>query len=130
MKIGITQYEKLLHEEKLDLLLKGNSGFKGISIGYARVGSDVKSIKDNIKEGDILVVPSTKPPDVPYLIRCDGIITDGGGKTSHAAVFCKYHNIPCIIGTGNATKILENYNGKLLIYVDMNIGLVYKIKEV
>jgi phosphoenolpyruvate synthase/pyruvate phosphate dikinase len=130
MKNDLKLYEKLLNEGKLDLILKGEPGSRGISIGDAKVGSDVSSIKNNIKTGDIIVVESTKPPDVPYLMNCGAIVTDTGGKSTHAAIFSTHYNIPCVAGTGNGTKMLENYNGKLLVYVDYYTGLVYKVKGV
>ncbi len=130
MKNDLKLYEKLLNGGKLDLILKGEPGSRGIFIGDAKIGPDVSSIKNNIKTGDIIVVESTKPPDVPYLIKCGGIVTDTGGKVSHAAIFSTDYNIPCVAGTGNGTKILKSYTGKLLVYVDYYTGLVYKVKGV
>ena len=130
MKIDLSQYEKLLHEGKLDRVIRGQHGVKGISIGYARVGPNPKSIKDIIEEGDIAVVPLVTPADPPYLIECGGIVTDTGGKANHAAMLANDLSIPCTIGARDATKTLANYTGKLLLYVDHYIGLVYKVKEV
>jgi len=130
MKNDLKLYEKLLNGGKLDLILKGEAGSRGISIGDAKIGPDVSSIKNNIKTGDIIVVESTKPPDVPYLIKCGGIVADTGGKVAHAALFAKDYDIPCVVGTEIGTKILESYTGKLLVYVDYYTGLVYKVKGV
>ncbi len=34
------------------------------------------------------------------------MITNHGGKFSHAGILAREHNIPCIVGTGNATEII------------------------
>ena len=129
MKVDISEYQRMLHEGKLELILKGLPGAKGIAIGYVRVGPTFKSIRDSMQRGDVVVVPLTYPPDVPYLVKneCSAIVTDRGGITTHAVLFSQSRNIPCVPGTGNATKVLENYDGKIL--VDGNAGRVYKVKE-
>lgn len=35
-------------------------------------------------------------------------MTDEGGMTSHAAIVAREFGIPCIVGTGNATKALRS----------------------
>lgn len=37
------------------------------------------------------------------------IVTNLGGKTCHAAIVSRELGVPCVVGTGNATKILKNY---------------------
>ena len=36
------------------------------------------------------------------------IVTDKGGRTSHAAIVSRELGIPCIVGSGNSTKVLKN----------------------
>lgn len=36
------------------------------------------------------------------------IVTDKGGRTSHAAIVSRELGIPCIVGANNATKVLKN----------------------
>jgi len=58
--------------------------------------------------GSILVAESTQPKLILACKKASGIITDEGGILSHAAIISRELNIPCIVGTGNATEIFKN----------------------
>ena len=73
----------------------------------------------------ILVTIQLTPHFFPYLEDIKAIITDEGGITCHAAIIARELGKPCIIGTGNATKILK---GEDLVEVNFNRGVV-KILE-
>lgn len=53
-------------------------------------------------------------------------MTDEGGVTCHAAIVSREFNIPCIIGTKNATQILSDED---LVEVDANEGIVRVIES-
>jgi phosphoenolpyruvate synthase/pyruvate phosphate dikinase len=78
-----------------------------------------------VKPGDILVTQMTRPEFVPILKKVSAIITDEGGITCHAAIVSRELNIPCIIATQIATKVLKDGN---LVEVDAEKGVV-KILE-
>jgi pyruvate,water dikinase len=61
---------------------------------------------DKIKEGDILVAPMTDPDYVPAMKRAAAIVTELGGRTSHAAIVSRELKIPAVVGAEHATKIL------------------------
>jgi pyruvate,water dikinase len=67
----------------------------------------VSSPTDNVENDKILVVPSTSPSYVPLMRKAKALITDHGGMMSHAAIVAREFNLPCIVGTKNATKILR-----------------------
>lgn len=116
--------------------VKGRIAFKGKATGRVIIVLTAKDYK-KIKEGDILVTPMTKPSIVPYLTRITGIITDDGepftkktvkgivtddgGALSHASIISREMQIPCIVGTGNATTLLKNGEH---IEVDAEKGIV------
>ena len=50
----------------------------------------------------------TSPELVPAMHKAAGIVTDEGGVTCHAAIVSREFNIPCIVGTGNATKVFKD----------------------
>ncbi|MCK5452259.1 MAG: pyruvate, water dikinase, partial [Candidatus Aenigmarchaeota archaeon] len=54
------------------------------------------------------------------------IVTDEGGALSHAAIVSREMGIPCIVGTGMATRALKNGD---IISVDANRGVVKKLKK-
>ena len=113
------QYEK---DEPPDL--KGVPGSPGVVFGKAYVAT--KSFNFSIESGRILVAPMTDPDMVPEIAKSSGIITDRGGVISHAAIIAREIGIPCIVGTGNATKLI-NTNDNLK--VDGNKGFVWILNK-
>lgn len=67
----------------------------------------VDSPTDNIESGKIIVVPSTSPSYVPLMRKAKALVTDHGGMMSHAAIVAREFNLPCIVGTKQATKVLK-----------------------
>jgi len=68
----------------------------------------VNSPNDSVDDGKIVVVPSTSPSYVPLMRKAKALITDHGGMMSHAAIVAREFNLPCIVGTKQATKVLHN----------------------
>ena len=64
---------------------------------------------------------------MPFLKNASAIVTDEGGLTCHAAIISRELKIPCIVGTGNATKVLKDGD---LVEVDANKGIVKILKRV
>lgn len=58
--------------------------------------------------------------------KAAAIVTDVGGITSHAAIVSRELQIPCVIGTGNATKIIKDGDR---VEVDANNGFVKLLKN-
>ncbi|MDD4662961.1 MAG: phosphoenolpyruvate synthase, partial [Candidatus ainarchaeum sp.] len=97
---------------------------QGISVGQQISSAKVNIIKDskNITEfvkGDILVTEMTDPDWEPIMKIASGIITNRGGRTCHAAIIARELNIPCIVGTIDATSKLKN---KQIITMDCSSG--------
>lgn len=77
-----------------------------------------------MKLGDILVSIATDPDIVPAMKKAAAIVTEQGGVTSHAAIVSRELNIPCVIGTKIATRVLKDGDR---VEVDANKGIVKKI---
>src|SRR5690606_21428865 len=75
-----------------------------------------------IQPGDILVSELTTPDILPAMDKVAAIITDTGGRTSHAALLSHEFGIPAVVGTGNASHIL--HEGQT-VTVDGATGHVY-----
>lgn len=69
---------------------------------------------DRVEDGKIVVVPSTSPSYVPLMRKAKALVTDHGGMMSHAAIVAREFNLPCIVGTKNATKVLKTGDNVLL----------------
>jgi phosphohistidine swiveling domain-containing protein len=109
------------HEEAEEI--KGIAASLGKARGRVIIVRKIDSIK-NVKEGDVLVTPMTRPEHVPSLKKVSAIVTDDGGITCHAAIISRELKIPCIIGTKIATKVLKDGD---LVEVDADKGIVRKI---
>jgi len=78
----------------------------------------------NLNKGDILVAPMTTPAYLIGIEKAVAIVTDKGGTLCHAAVISREFNIPCVVGTGVATKFLQDGDQ---VEVDANKGVIKKI---
>lgn len=104
------------------VLLKGISASPGIAAGSAKLVYHASEI-DKVGKGEVLVAEMTTPDFVPAMKRAASIVTDRGGRTCHAAIVSRELGVPCIVGTGNATKKLKE---EQLITVDGSQGKVYE----
>lgn len=89
------------------LLTRGKSVGARIGAGMTRV---VRSAADlaNVRPGEVLVAPMTDPDWEPVLSRAAAIVTDQGGRTCHAAIVSRELGLPCVVGTGDATRVLAD----------------------
>jgi len=106
---------------------------KGLAIGQAIVSGPVqvlKSVKeiDRFKSGSILVTGMTDPDWVPIMKKAAGIITDHGGRTSHAAIVSRELGLPAVVGTGHATEVLEDDQEVTLSCAEGSEGHIYEGK--
>lgn len=106
----------------LPLLVKGDPASPGIVSGPARLLQSAKEI-NKIQPGDVLIAPQTNPDFVPAMKKAIAIITEKGGRTSHAAIVSRELGIPAVVGAANAMKIIKTGN---IVTVNGTKGEVYK----
>ncbi len=106
--------------EPQTVLLRGLGGAPGDASGAARV---LTSLADaaNLNDGDVLVTHMTSPDWLPLLRRAAAVVTDSGGMTCHAAIVSRELGIPCVVGTGEATRKLRDGE---IVTVDATRGVV------
>ncbi len=114
---GISQGERTV-------ITKGLGASPGMAAGTVKIIKDTDEL-DKVREGDILVTVMTTPDMVPAMKRANGIITDEGGVTCHAAIVSRELGIPCVVGTGDATSILPENSQ---VTLDGNKGMVWEGK--
>jgi pyruvate,water dikinase len=112
------------------LAKKGPLLVKGLSIGGAIVAGPVCMIEnardiDRFKDGSILVTSTTDPDWVPVMKRAAGLITDHGGRTSHAAIVSRELGLPAIVGAGDATQRLHDGQEVTVSCAEGDEGHVY-----
>ncbi|KAE8165722.1 phosphoenolpyruvate synthase [Aspergillus tamarii] len=110
---------------------KGRLLTTGLSVGAAAVSGRVcliESAQDIGKfvDGSILVTETTDPDWVPIMKRAVAIVTDHGGRTSHAAIISRELGLPAIVGTGNATYILHTGQDVTVSCAEGDNGFVYE----
>ncbi len=106
--------------------LKGRSANSGRASGVVRVVIYDKDLA-KFKAGEVLVTNMTTPDYITAMKKAAAIVTDLGGITCHAAIISRELNIPCIIGTQIATRVLKNGDR---VDVDANKGIVTVLKRV
>lgn len=104
-----------------EIILEGLGASPGIASGKVKVVNTMDTL-DRVLEGDILVTKMTTPDMVPAMKRSAAIITDEGGLTCHAAIVSRELGTPAVVGTKEATRILEDGS---LVTVDGEKGHVY-----
>jgi phosphoenolpyruvate synthase/pyruvate phosphate dikinase len=105
--------------------LSGVVGNPGIVEGPARIIFDKKDFP-KVKVGDIVVCSMTTPEYTIALERAAGIATDLGGITSHQVQTARDLGIPCIIGLGNATRILQDGEP---VRIDSDKGILIRLDK-
>jgi len=100
-------YEEYKIAVKQKPILNGIAIGNKISIGRVRIIKNVSKISQ-FQKGEILVTKMTDPDWVPAMRIANGIITEEGGSTCHAAIIARELGIPAIVGAQNATKILTD----------------------
>jgi pyruvate, water dikinase len=103
---------------------------QGLSVGQAVVSGTVCLIEsvrdiDRFVDGAILVTSTTDPDWVPIMKRAAAIVTDHGGRTSHAAIVSRELGLPAIVGTGTATLDLHDQQEVTVSCAEGEDGYVY-----
>jgi len=100
--------------------LNGTPASSGVVEGVARVVHGIDQMH-TVQQGEILVAPTTNPSWTPVFSRIAACVADGGGMMSHAAIVCREHGLPAVVGTGRGTRAIRTGQR---IRVDANAGIV------
>lgn len=109
----------------------GRALLKGLAIGEAAVAGRVCLVRDpreveRFEPGAILVAENTDPDWVPIMRKAGAIVTDHGGRTSHAAIVSRELGVPALIGTGQATRVLHDQQDITVSCAEGASGTVYE----
>lgn len=110
---------------------KGKQIVSGLSIGDAIVSGQVCLIEtakdiEQFVDGSILVTSTTDPDWVPIMKRAAAIVTDHGGRTSHAAIVSRELGLPAVVGTGDATRLLHTGQQITVSCAEGDEGMIYE----
>ncbi|MBI3963971.1 MAG: phosphoenolpyruvate synthase [Candidatus Kerfeldbacteria bacterium] len=107
------------------VLVTGSPVGARIASGRARVVRDVRQIHA-FKRGEVLVTRMTDPDWEPIMKIASAIVTDEGGRTSHAAIVSRELGLPAIVGAGNATTRIRQGAPVTVSCAEGDVGKVYR----
>ena len=117
-------------ERTYTITRKGRTIVSGLSIGGDVVSGPVMILKDpkemdRFASGAILVTTTTNPDWVPIMRRAAAIVTERGGRTSHAAIVSRELGVPAIVGARDALKLLRDEQYVTVSCAEGDEGFVY-----
>ncbi len=111
--------------KELKTIVQGKSIGRKISVGKARIVTSAEQM-GSIKPGDILVTEMTDPDWEPIMKIVSGIITNRGGRTCHAAIVSRELGVPAIVGTHDATELIQDGQEITIDCSNGEVGNVYE----
>lgn len=123
-KLSLTTYKL---QNKGEILTSGQAVGQAVASGIARLLNSSADLA-LVQNGDIIVTDYTSPDWDPILKKAAGIITNKGGRTSHAAIVARELGTPAIVGTSNATQAIKNGQLITLSCAEGKTGYVYRNK--
>ena len=122
---NITETYKLSENGKA--IVAGRAVTQKIGQGPVRVVNDPSEMH-TVQPGDILVADMTDPNWEPVMKRASALVTNRGGRTCHAAIIARELGIPAIVGSVNATELLNNDDEVTVSCAEGETGIVYQGK--
>ena len=120
---SVTDTYKLLETGKA--IVAGRAVTQKIGVGPVRVVSDPSEMH-TVQPGDILVADMTDPNWEPVMKRASALVTNRGGRTCHAAIIARELGIPAIVGSVNATELLNDGDLVTVACSEGETGIVYQ----
>jgi len=117
-------YKEYRLKKRDKVLVTGIAVGAKIGVGKVRVIKNVKGI-GAFKKDEVLVTKITDPDWEPIMKIASAIVTDEGGRTSHAAIVSRELGIPCIVGTKNGSNILRTGKSVTVDCSSGEVGTIY-----
>jgi pyruvate, water dikinase len=112
-------------KERGRVLIEGLAIGNAFATGQARVLKDPSEI-ESFKSGEVLVTEITDPDWEPIMKSASAIVTDRGGRTSHAAIVARELGIPAVVGTQNATEAIQTGDPVTVSCCEGEVGRLYE----
>lgn len=124
-KAAVISFKEYTIKEKGKLICQGIGLGNSIVTGKARLLKSPSEM-DKLSKGEILVTGRTDPDWDPVLKKAGAIITDQGGRTSHAAIVAREVGATAIVGTGDATRLIKDGQIVTVSTAEGNTGFIYE----
>lgn len=110
--------------EKGTCLVKGEAIGNKVATGIARVLQS-PAAAGSLQAGDIIVTHTTSPDWDPLLKKAAAIVTNTGGRTSHASIVARELGVPAIVGALGATEKIKDGDYITVSCCEGKTGYVY-----
>ena len=110
---------------KGEQLVQGLAVGEAIAVGRARVIRSPSQFEE-FQRGEILVTESTDPDWEPIMKMAAGIVTERGGRTSHAAIVARELGIPAVLGAVDAMRKVPSGETVTLSCAEGEQGRIYR----
>lgn len=96
-----------------------------VAFGRARI---LQSPADagKLHDGEIVVTDLTSPDWDPILKKAGAIVTNKGGRTSHASIVARELGVPAVVGCGNATENIKDGEMITVSCCEGKTGFIYR----
>lgn len=121
---AVTSHEQYVLKEKGTVLVKGDAVGEKLATGIARLLSSPAEA-EKLQPGDVVVTVNTSPDWDPVLKKVAAIVTDSGGRTSHAAIVAREIGVPAIVGASGATATIRDGDAITVSCCEGKTGYVY-----
>jgi pyruvate,water dikinase len=108
-----------------EVLAEGLAVGEAIAQGRARILRNPKEM-DRFQEGEVLVTETTNPDWEPIMKKAAAIVTERGGRTSHAAIVARELGVPAIVGAAGATRSIPEGEEVTVSCAEGEVGRVYR----
>ena len=108
-----------------EVLAEGLAVGEAIAAGRARILKDPKEM-DRFQEGEVLVTETTNPDWEPIMKKAAAIVTERGGRTSHAAIVARELGVPAVVGAVGATRSVPEGEEVTVACAEGERGVVYR----
>ena len=117
--------ERFRMDVKGEVIVEGRAIGQKIGAGGVRVMTSIDQMHE-FDEGEVLVADMTDPDWEPIMKRAAAIVTNRGGRTCHAAIIARELGIPAVVGTGDATRSLEDGREVTVSCAEGDTGFIYE----
>lgn len=107
------------------VLCQGSGIGHRVMTGTARLVASPEAVPADLNSTDILITDITTPDWDPLLKRVGGIVTNRGGRTSHAAIVAREIGALAVVGTTDATEKIKEGDAITISCIDGQQGVVY-----
>ena len=108
-----------------EVLAEGLAVGEAIAAGRARILKDPKEM-DRFQEGEVLVTETTNPDWEPIMKKAAAIVTERGGRTSHAAIVARELGVRAVVGAVGARRSVPEGEEVTVSCAEGERGVVYR----